>query len=141
MLNADGLLITLSQEINKRQQECLVWPGHKVRGEEEGDSDVFLSCNHCLWPQTREKKKRKKKKGKEGGQQSAQTTCTDLDRRHCWLAVSNSLHRGLIDTWKIHKKSSPVAKLRSTYKQNSAPRLWKVEFWREILQGFAWRRR
>lgn len=32
-----------------------------MRGEEEGDSDVFLSCNHCLWPQTRKKKKKERK--------------------------------------------------------------------------------
>lgn len=60
MSNADGLLIAPSREkINKRQQECLVRPGHKVRGGAEGGGQWYLYFLKSL-SITADKKKKKR---------------------------------------------------------------------------------
>lgn len=106
MSNTDGLLIVLSQKkINKRQHKCLA-PSEvqSQSGRWEVRTRVSFGLAAVAYYH-----RHKRKQNLAGllhnhqhacGGRSAQMTCTDLDRRHCWLAICNFLHRG---TW-IHKR-------------------------------------
>lgn len=92
MSNADGLLIAPSREkINKRQQECLVRPGHKVRGGAEGGGQWYLYFLKSL-SITADKKKKKEQQNLAAlfhnhqqacGGRSAWMMYADMDRRPC----------------------------------------------------------
>lgn len=105
MSNTDGLLIVLSQKINKRQRKCLA--PSKVQSQ-RGRREVRTRVSFCL-AVVAHYHRHKIKQNLAGlyhnhqhacGGRSARMTCTDLDRRHWRLAMCNSLHRG---TW-IHKR-------------------------------------
>lgn len=85
MLNADGPLIVLYQEkINKRQQKCLA---PSQRGRRGGRTRVSF-CLAVVAHYHSHKKKQNlaaffHNHQHACGRRSAQTICTDLDRRHC----------------------------------------------------------